>query len=100
MKIFKIIILGTLILFTTQACQSKKIASTQIEISGVIKKQGMTTYQYGTHTLTIDGKQYALKSNTLDLNKYLKQNVTLIGEKIAGYPIEGGPDYIEVIRIK
>ena len=100
MKIFKLLILGTLILFTVQGCQSKKIASNQIEISGVIQKQGMTTYQYGTHTISSNDKLYALKSSTLDLNKYLKQNVTIIGNKIEGYPIEGGPDYIEVIRIK
>ena len=100
MKIFKILILGTLILFTTQACQSKKLASNQIEVSGILQKQGMTTYQYGTHIIISNDKQYALKSSTLDLNKYQKQYVTIIGEKIAGYPIEGGPDYIEVTKIK
>ena len=100
MKIFKIIILGTLFLFGSQACQNKKIASNQIEISGVIQKQGMTTYQYGTHTINSNDKQYALKSSTVDLNKYLKQNVTIIGEKIAGYPIENGPEYLEVVKVK
>lgn len=100
MKLFKTLIIGSLILFGTQACQSKKLASNQVEISGVIQKQGMTTYQYGTHTISSGDKIYALKSSTIDLNKYLKQNVTIIGEKISGYPIEGGPDYIEVVKIK
>lgn len=100
MKLFKTLIIGSLILFGTQACQSKKIASNQIEISGVIQKQGMTTYQYGTHIIISNDKQYALKSSTVDLNKYLKQNVTIIGEKIAGYPIENGPEYLEVVKVK
>ena len=100
MKIFKIIILGTLFLFGSQACQSKKIASDQIEISGVIQIQGMTTYQYGTHTINSNDKLYALKSSTVDLNKYLKQNVTIFGVKVAGYPIENGPEYLEVVKVK
>lgn len=100
MKLFKTLLLGTVILFTSQACQNKKIAANQIEISGVIQKQEMTTYQYGTHTISNGDKQYALKSSTQDLNKYLNQNVTIIGEKIAGYPIEGGPEYLEVLKVK
>lgn len=100
MKIFIALIIGTLILFGIQACQSKKLASNQIEVSGVIQKQGTTTYQYGTHVINSNDKQYALKSSSLDLNRYLKQNVTIIGEKIAGYPIENGPEYLEVLKVK
>ncbi|RLD24573.1 MAG: hypothetical protein DRI54_05980 [Bacteroidetes bacterium] len=100
MKLFKTLIIGTFFLFGTQACQSKKLASNQIEVSGILQKQGMTTYQYGTHIIVSNDKQYALKSSTLDLNKHQKQYVTIIGEKIAGYPIEGGPDYLEVIKVK
>ena len=100
MKLFKILIITSLFLFGTQACQSKKLASNQIELSGIIQKQGMTTYQYGTHIIISNDKQYALKSSTLDLNKYLKQKVTIVGEKVAGYPIENGPDYLEVVKVK
>ena len=100
MKLIKPFILVLLLLFGAQACQSKKLASNQIEISGVIQKQGITTYQYGTHVIISNDKQYALQSSTLDLNKYLKQNVTIVGEKIAGYPIENGPEYLEVVKVK
>lgn len=100
MKLFKTLLLASLILAGAQACQSKKIASNQIEISGVIQKQGITTYQYGTHIIISSDKQYALKSSSLDLNQYLKQNVTIVGEKIAGYPIENGPEYLEVVKVK
>lgn len=100
MKLFITLLLGTIFLFGIQACQSKKLASNQIEVSGTIQKQGTTTYQYGTHIIISNDKQYALKSSTLDLNKYLKQNVTIIGEKIAGYPVENGPEYLEVLKVK
>jgi hypothetical protein len=100
MKPIKFILFAVVITFTAQACQSKKIASNQIEITGAIQKQGITTYQYGTHIITSDDKLFALKSSTIDLNKYLKQNVTIIGDRIAGYPIENGPDYIEVTSVK
>ena len=68
----------------------------RLEINGVIQKQGITTYQYGTHTIS----GYAIRSNSLNLDDYVDQNVTIIGRKIEGYPIEGGPDYLEVIKIK
>ena len=73
MKLFKTLIIGTLFLFAVQACQSKKLASNQIEVSGILQKQGITTYQYGTHIIISNDKQYALKSSTLDLDKHQKQ---------------------------
>jgi hypothetical protein len=100
MRFYKALIIVTLILLTNQGCQSKKLASNQIEVSGILQKQGITTYQYGTHIIISNDKQYALKSSTIDLNNYQKQYVTIIGEKIAGYPIEGGPEYIEVVKVK
>jgi hypothetical protein len=100
MKLTKTLIIASFFILGAQACQSKKIASDQIEISGIIQKQGITTYQYGTHIINSNDKQYALKSSTIDLDNYLDRNVSIIGEKIAGYPIEGGPDYLEVVKIK
>jgi hypothetical protein len=100
MRFYKALIIVTLILLTNQGCQSKKLASNQIEVSGILQKQGITTYQYGTHIIISNDKQYALKSSTIDLNNYQKQYVTIIGEKIAGYPIEGGPEYLEVVKVK
>lgn len=67
-----------------------------IEVNGVIQKQGVTTYQYGTHVIS----GYALRSSSIDLDDYINQNVTIVGYKIVGYPVDGGPDYIEVEQIK
>tara|TARA_B100000497_G_C7379300_1_gene243207 strand:+ start:384 stop:542 length:159 start_codon:yes stop_codon:yes gene_type:complete len=51
---------------------------------------------YGTHVI----EDYALRSNIVDLNNYINQDVVIIGYKIDGYPVDGGPDYIEVQEIK
>jgi hypothetical protein len=78
----------------------KKEKSEQIEATGVIKKQVPTSYQYGTHTITNSGIFYALKSDTYNLDNYENQTVTIIGETITGYPMNGGPYYLNVIEVK
>lgn len=71
--------------------------------SGVLEEAGITTYQYGTHKLVrkVDGKEtlLALKSDTLKLDDFVGKRVVIKGRRIAGYPIEGGPDYILVTRV-
>lgn len=84
----------SLFLFSCKSIQTKN--SAVIEITGIVHKQGITSYQYGTHTLG----DYALKSSTVSLNDFVNKNVTITGYKVAGYPIEGGPDYIEVESVK
>jgi hypothetical protein len=71
-----------------------------VKAKGIISKQGMTTYQYGTHILTGTNVYYALKSDKIDLDNYLNKEVEVRGNKIEGYPIEGGPEYLEVICVK
>ena len=73
---------------------------TEIELTGLLKKQGATTYQYGTHTLTVNSTLYALTSKTLNLDTYINQSVTITGDKVNGYPVDGGPEYIDVKSIK
>lgn len=70
------------------------------ELEGVIAVQGITTYQYGTHTLTTDTEFFALRSETVDLEQFINQNVVIRFEKISGYPVDGGPDYLEVLEVK
>lgn len=97
MTIKKLMCIGTLICFISISCDNNvKKNANSIEVSGVVQKQGMTTYQYGTHTIS----NYAIRSNTIDLDNYIDKNVTVIGTKIEGYPIDGGPDYLEVEKIK
>lgn len=65
------------------------------EITGTIQKQGVTSYQYGTHVIS----GHALRSNLVILEDFISRDVTIIGYKIDGYPLEGGPVYIEVTDI-
>lgn len=88
---------GLLFLSLLFACGSTTKPGT--EYTGVLKEQGFTTYQYGTHTLTHGNNLYALKSDSLDLNAYVNQEVSLRAEKVEGYPVDGGPEYLNVLEI-
>ena len=70
-----------------------------ISMEGKITKLGMTTYQYGTHTISSAGKPYALKSSSLNLDTYVDKQVLIKGVKVSGYPLEGGPELIEVSEV-
>ncbi len=85
-----------IICLTTFSCEKAEMNPNNITITGTIQVQGITTYQYGTHTIS----GYALRSNAINLDNYVNQNVTIVGSKLAGYPVDGGPDYIEVNEIK
>ena len=78
------------------SCNKGVLNPNCVEIIGTIQEQGITTYQYGTHTIS----GYALRSNSVTLDDYINQYVTVVGHKINGYPVDGGPDYIEVDEIK
>lgn len=87
---------------TLGSCSPKTIAdpaSAQVEIKGQIQKLGMTTYQYGTHSVTAEQKTYALKSKDLNLDSYAGKDVIIKGFKVAGYPLENGPELVEVTAV-
>jgi hypothetical protein len=78
---------------------------------GLLETSEVTTYQYGTHSLkgnVLDGNPdnmtkkvlFALKSDLVKLDHFNGKKVIVTGNKIAGYPIENGPDFIEVIAIE
>ncbi len=69
---------------------------------GLLQKQGITFYQYGTHVLkdTVGNTVYALTSDSINMDAFIDKKITLIANKIDGYPISGGPPYLEVIKIK
>lgn len=67
-----------------------------VEISGKLEKLGMSAFQYGTHVLHSGNVTYALKSDSISLDQYLDKQVSLKGTKEKGYPIEAGPDLINV----
>lgn len=83
-------------------CSSMKSSKdgNAVSLTGKIEKIGMTTYQYGTHTIQSEHKTYALKSSSVDLNSYENKEVEVIGAKVPGYPVENGPELIEVSAVK
>ena len=96
MKLLKSVFVGILICLSTISCDKDDTKPNSVEIVGTIQKQEITTYQYGTHTIS----GFALSSSSIALDDYINQNVTIVGYKIDGYPVDGGPDYIEVEEIK
>jgi hypothetical protein len=59
---------------------------------------------YGTHTITDEasGTSYALESESVDLDPYVGQRVTVYGTPVPGYQngaIEGGPPLLNVTRV-
>ena len=89
---------GMILLIITATCSNTQ--GNTLEISGLIKEQGITTYQYGTHIISDQEQFYAIKSETIDLDQYVGKVVTIRAEKIEGYPVDGGPEYLLVLEIE
>jgi hypothetical protein len=88
--------------FIAASC-NKDPVTLSIDAGGTIQRTGNMTYQYGSHVLK-DSKgktTYALKSETVNLDSYVGKNISKIyGNKVKGYPVDGGPEYIDVVLIK
>ena len=54
------------------------IISGLCEITGTIQKQGVTSYQYGTHVIS----GHALRSNLVILEDFINRDVTIIGLRL------------------
>lgn len=79
--------------------------------SGRLAEAGITTWQYGTHTLTgveyqdtivrpVKTVLFAVKSSSIYLDSYNGKDVILSGYYVDGYPVDGGPQLIEVVAVK
>jgi hypothetical protein len=96
----KILLLLSIVAIISSCKTLKSGANTDtITLNGKITELGMSTFQYGTHLISADDKTYALKSATVKLANFIDKSVTLKGKKVAGYPVDGGPDLIEVSEI-
>ena len=95
------VLLILIIMFLT-ACGSYSSDPVEITAVGTIKEQGTTTYMYGTHILINDIGQtsYALTSDTINLDNYIDQEVTIKGDLVDGYPVDGGLDYLNIKSIQ
>ena len=83
----------------TNKSSSGENTITSLELQGTISPQSITFYQYGTHIITTSSEVFALRSQSINLDRYLNQAVSISANKISGYPLSGGPDFLEVIRI-
>jgi hypothetical protein len=71
-----------------------------IVLDGEIYALGcFTSFMYGTHGITTDGVNYALTSELVQLDDYIGVPVTIHAEVVAGYPIDGGPEFLNVTEI-
>lgn len=75
------------------------------EVTGKLIKPEATGYGYGTHALVEEGAGtiYALRSETVDLDRYVGDHVTVSGTKVPEYEggaVEGGPSLVEVIGVE
>jgi hypothetical protein len=79
--------------------ETPRVKATSI---GIIKGHGTTSYMYGTHVLVNDNGNtlYALRSNNIDLDRHVGRKVKVSGYLIKGYPIDGGPDFLDVESIE
>jgi len=91
----KSIIVLIVLLLSCVAC-NEKVSPARVEVTGVLVEQGITFYQYGSHVMG----GYALRSSSVDLDDYVNQVVTVVGYKVEGYPLSGGPELLEVEEVK
>ncbi|WP_037318025.1 hypothetical protein [Salegentibacter sp. Hel_I_6] len=90
--------LVTIFILLSSTCDRENTEG-QMQLTGTIESQGMTSYQYGTHILNSEEEFYALKSDNLNLDEFVGKQVNVSGSKIEGYPVDGGPDYILVTEV-
>lgn len=97
---FSSLLLICIICWSSFSCKSGDGKNDSSTYSGTIEATGITSYQYGTHTLETENSFYALRSKQVDLARYEGENVTIRAVKIEGYPVDGGPEYLEVLSVE
>ncbi|MGY0035666.1 hypothetical protein [Pedobacter sp. NJ-S-72] len=95
---------------TPQKSKMSHTKSAKSYWAGMLQKKKMSSYQYGTHLLkgkSLSGNPnqeeitFALKAGKkINLNKFAGKKVIITGKKVDGYPLESGPDLIEVSAIE
>lgn len=82
----------------TRECQDRVSGDTVVQ-TGNLRQQGVTTYQYGTHVLdAVSGSEYVVKSETIDLDKYVGKHVQVTAINMH-YTVENGPELYNVISV-
>jgi hypothetical protein len=91
-----------LILFLCLGCAADNFRDDTVQATGTMEKLEVSYFMYGTHVLRSQGGDilYALKSGSQDLAAFENRKVTITGTRIEGYPVSGGPEYLEVIQVR
>ncbi|MGB6127724.1 MAG: hypothetical protein WBG30_03150 [Psychrilyobacter sp.] len=97
----KLILIG-LCLIALGGCTSNSSRDLRVKRGGVLTTIQMSTWMYGTHVLSDDtGKPLtALDSKKINLDMYQGQKVEVQGLLKNGYPIDLGPEFLEVQTIE
>lgn len=87
--------------FILISCNNSVDPESSVIPTGTVHKLRASTWMYGTHTLNdLNGSLlYSLKSSTVDLDLYDNKQVEILGNLIPGYPVDGGPKYLNVISV-
>lgn len=74
----------------------------EVRVRGRLESSGVTSYMYGTHVIVDRARRqrYALRGEGLDLDAYVGQRVELTGSRVEGYPVDGGPPYLQVHTVR
>lgn len=95
-----LIVLGVLVGLLAACGTTREVDPNLMVVEGILKKQGITTYQYGTYTISGEDGFFALSSSEVELEPYVDQEVEIRATKIEGYPVDGGPVYLQVQAVK
>jgi hypothetical protein len=84
---------------------SERSSGEPVTAEGRIEAAGMTIWMYGSHVLVGSGGEprYALKAAEnagIQLSRWEGLRVRLVGRPVEGYPVDGGPVYLQVTSVK
>ncbi len=73
-----------------------------VRVVGVLKKQGITSHMYGSHTIRDagTGRLCALRSSYPKLlDRYVGRRVVVYGTRVPNFPIDFGPPLLDVYAV-
>ena len=74
-----------------------------VTATGTLEDPGATSYQYGTHRITdaASDATYALRgAEGVSLERYEDERVIVYGTREPGYPVDGGPELLNVTYVE
>ena len=74
-------------------------AEDSITVEGTILKYDYVEHHYGTHILQCTNKTFAIESGHIELDDFVDQRVMIVGLFKEGYPLDDGPELIEVFTV-